>query len=211
MASSVTLANLRDRVEESLMDSGNTIWSTTTLDEAIRHALDEYFAVLPLRGASSLALTAVLSANGREIDISGISGLVDVIDVWGPYVAADDKPKVRKFDFWLDQQIVYVSDGEALETTETARIFYTKQHTLNGLDGASATTFRLGDDSLIVLGATGYACFSRATDLIEQVKIDQNAVDGLRELGKESLTAFRSRLVKIEEMLISANVRNKLR
>ena len=193
------------------MDSGNAAWATASLDEAIQRALDEYSAVLPLRTAVVQALTSVLSTNGREIDISAVSGLVDVIDVWAPYAVADDKPEARKFDFWLDQQIVYVSDGDRLLTTDTARIFFTKQQTLNGLDGASATTFRLGDDSLLVLGAVGYACLSRATDLVELVKVDQNAVDALRQLGNESLKAFRERLQAIADAMATASVRNRLR
>ena len=35
------LADIRDRVEAFLMDTGNAIWDTATIDEGIRQVLDE--------------------------------------------------------------------------------------------------------------------------------------------------------------------------
>jgi hypothetical protein len=42
-----TLAEIRDRVEAKLLDETNVVWSTDTIDEAIRTALDEYSLALP--------------------------------------------------------------------------------------------------------------------------------------------------------------------
>lgn len=194
MASAATLATLRDRVEEALVDSTNLIWATATLDEAVRQALHEYSAARPYVAMVDQALTGLLSTNGREINVSGVTGLITVVEVWAPYAAADDRPNVRKFNYWLDTGKLQLLDGAALAAANTARIFYTKLHTLNGLDAANATTFRIGDDSLIVLGAVGYAALSRAVDLVEQVRVDLNAVEQLRSLGQTALENFRARL-----------------
>jgi hypothetical protein len=76
-----TLAELRDRVEVTLSDATNTIWSTDVLDEAIQSALDEYSQVLPVKAVEVITLTAA----GREIDLSGVAGLLKVTEVWWPY------------------------------------------------------------------------------------------------------------------------------
>lgn len=193
-ASTVTLAALRNRVEQFLLDTGNNIWSTGALDEAIDNALSAYSEVRPQVVKSSLALTSILSTNGREIDVSAITLLISVVDVWAPYLAADDKPTRRRFEHWLDQEIVHLADGATVGVSDTARIFYTKVHTMNGLNSQVTTTFRHGEDSLLVVGSAGYACLSRSTDLVEQVTLGGQTIEELRELGAEYLSEFRQRL-----------------
>ena len=194
MPSAIILTALRDRVEEALVDNTNLIWATATLDEAIRQALHEYSAARPNLAMVDLALTAVLSTNGREVSVSGITDMIRVVEVWAPYAAADDRAKNRKFEFWPDLNKIHLVDGEKLLSTATARIFYQRLHTLNGLDSATATTIRLGDDSLVVLGAVGYAALARAIDLVEQVRVDPAAVEQLREVSTAALGLFRARL-----------------
>jgi len=189
--SAATLSSLKTRLLQALMDSSGAIWAANDQEEAIRRALHEYSIVCPRRAVSALALSGKLSSNGREIDIASISGLVSVSQVWAPYSAAEDKPNVRRFEHWADQQKLYIADGSPLTGSDTARIFYTTTHTLNGLDSAAATTFRFGDDSIILLGAIGYAAQSRALDLTEQITLDRQTVEYLRSLASDSLTAFR--------------------
>lgn len=197
--SAATLSSLKTRLLQALMDSSGAIWSANDQEEAIRRALHEYSLVCPRRTVSSLALSGKLSANGREIDIASLAALVTVTNVWAPYTATDDKPNVRRFEHWFDQQKVYIADGSALANTDTARIFYTTPHTLNGLDSAGSTTFRYGDDSILLLGAIGYAAQARALDLTEQITLDRQTVEHLRALAAESLTAFRQHLQRIQQ------------
>ena len=63
------LADLRDRLEEILADTGNAIWSTGNLDEAIRQAVHEYSLARPQEQQTSITLTA----DGREISTSTIT------------------------------------------------------------------------------------------------------------------------------------------
>jgi hypothetical protein len=76
-----TLAEIRDRVEAKLLDETNVIWSTDTIDEAIRSALDEYSLALP----ATMDEVITLEAAGREIDLSDIAGLLKVTQVRWPY------------------------------------------------------------------------------------------------------------------------------
>lgn len=193
-ASTATLATLRDRVESMLVDTGNAIWGTALLDEAIAQALAEYSEARPRKAVTTLALTSVLSANGREIDISSITGLVMVGKLWAPYTAAGDDPTERAFEHWLDDETLYLPGGEALQTSESARIFYAAHHTLNGLDSEVTTTFRTGDDSIIVLGGVAYALLARSNDLTEQVTLSADTVDQLRDLSDDFFREFRGRL-----------------
>lgn len=195
-ASSLALTTLRDRVEASLVDGSNAIWATGTIDAGIRQALYEYSEVKPWVLKSDLALTSILSTNGREIDISAVTSLVKVIEVWAPYTAADDIADIRRFQHWVDAEIVYLPDGASVDTTDTARIWYTKIHTLDGLDSAGATTFNLGDDLIIELGSIGYSLLSRAMDLAEQVSISDKVVDQYLKLGESYLRKFRHRLLQ---------------
>ena len=53
-----TLTTLRDRVEQILADSGNAIWSTDDIDEAIRQAVHEYSKTRPLRSVGTVVLSS---------------------------------------------------------------------------------------------------------------------------------------------------------
>jgi non-ribosomal peptide synthetase component F len=189
---SATLTTLRDRVEQQLADTGNAIWSTTAVEEAIRQALHEYSKTRPQRAVG----TITLSADGREISMSTLTGLFQVIDVWCPYTAADPEfPANRRgFQYWPEQAKLYVWDEYNPQSGDVVRVFYTKLQTLSGLDSASATTFPDDDESLIALGAAGYAATSRAVDLAEQVTLDRLTAQQVRAWGLSKLQEFRSGL-----------------
>ena len=79
------LAGIRDRVEQVLVDTGNAIWATAVIDEAIRLILSEFSDAYPYSADDVLTL----AADGREIDISSLTGLLNVVEVMWPYVATD--------------------------------------------------------------------------------------------------------------------------
>jgi hypothetical protein len=100
-----TLTALRDRVEQMIADVSNAVFSTAAIDEGIREALHRYSKKRPLQAIATLTL----SASGREVSVSGITGLLDVSEVWLPYTAAspENPPNSREFEFWLDQMTLY--------------------------------------------------------------------------------------------------------
>lgn len=190
-----TLSVLRDRVERVLADTGNSIWSTDDVDEAIRQALHEYSKTRPQRAAATLTL----SADGREIDVSPLSGLLSVSEIWCDYDSNDPQwPENRRsFACWPDTAEVYITDDYEPQSGDVMRVFYTKLQTLSGLDSETTTSFSDDDESLIAAGAAGYAATSRAVDLAEQVTLDRLTAQQVRAWGLAKLQEFRSGLKTI--------------
>ena len=189
-----TLAQIRDRCEQQLADTGNAIWSTFWVDEGIRQALAEYSWQMPRR----LITTVTLSADAWEIDISSISGVLFVQRVWLPYTASapEDPPEWRGFEWWKDSNLLLVTTGEQPASGDVARIFYGAAQTIQDLDSASATTIPVPDESLIVAGAIGFAVLSRGLDVKEQVTLGRRDSEQLRAWGNERLLEFRTALAR---------------
>jgi len=161
------LAELRDLVELDLDDSSNAVWSTGDVDRAIARALYEYSQVNPQRAAG----TVTLAADGREISISSLTGLTRIVRVWHPYTAADpeDPPEWRRWDLW--GTTLRIIDGDEPASGEVVRVFYFKEHTINGLGGASSTTVPAEDERVVVLGAGAYAALQKARSAIGEAGI----------------------------------------
>ncbi len=168
-AGSATLASLRDRVEQTLHDTGNATWSTAELDEAIRHALDTYTQVAPYRAITTLTLAAA----GREVDVSSLSNLISVVRVWWEYTstAPEYPPQWREFEQWAGP-ILWINAGDEPAAGDVVRVFYTARHTLNGLDGAGVTTLPDEHISLVVTGAAAQAARSHAVSISGIVNVD---------------------------------------
>jgi len=187
-----TLALLRDRVEQILADSGNAIWSTDDVDEAIRRALHEYSKVRPYQKIGTLTLTS----DGRELDASTLTGILGVARLWCDYTTSDPEypPNERSFEYWPDSTTIYVTGDYEPQNGDVARVFYWVQQTLNGLDSETVTTFPVDDESIIAGGAAGYAATSRAVDLAEQVTLDRLTAQQIRAWGLAQLQRFRAEL-----------------
>lgn len=188
-ASSETLTTLRDRLEIILQDTGNNIWATTTLDEAIKKALREYSNIRPRRLITTLSVASAT----RELDVSGVSGLLGVSRVWLPYTAADPEHPAndRHFEYWRDSDILYFYDGDEPQSGDVARLFYDTVQTLNGLDGESTTTFLLEDEDTILMGCAGHAALIRAIDMKEKVTLHRKSSEVVQAWGEARLSAFR--------------------
>lgn len=193
MPSSATLSTLRDRVENLLLDTSNTVWATGILDEAMSLALEEYSRAKPLVAVGTVTPTA----DTREVSVSSLTGLVNVIRVWWPYTSSNPEypPSwVTWSVFWNGGTPTLFIDGVVPDGTLVARVFYEKLHTLNGLAGAGATTFPATDDGILVLGAAGYACLTRAADAVETQPQVSFGTRNYHEMGKEFLRVFRHEL-----------------
>jgi len=188
-----TLTTLRDRVEQTLQDTGNAKWATADLDEAINQALAAYSEHIPHRAITTVTLTA----DGREIDISSIT-YRDIERVWWDYDATDPDhpPHWRTFELWPGD-ILFVNDPDEPVTGDKVRIWYTADHTLNLLDSATATTFPTRHDSIIVQGASGFAAAARRVTILEDVNLNEWAPRNLREWAELQLTTFYNALEEI--------------
>lgn len=200
--SSLTLTTFRARLRVLLDDGDGARWSDDELAEAIRHALEEYSRAALLPGAAVRPLRAIgtvtPAADSREVSLSTLTGCIGVERVWFPYDAAEpaERPVWVAFQVWdnagaltLFLSILDVPDG-----SEVARVFYNKVHTLNGLDGAGATTFEAIDEALLVEGAAYYATVLRSEALIPSDSGDANAADRLKLLAGEWQSNWRRRL-----------------
>ena len=187
-----TLAQIRTRLQVLLMDTGAGIWDTTTLDEGIRRALDQYSQVLPLDVESVLTLPG----DGWEIALNSYSGLLGVIRVHWPYdttLTPENQytNKVKRWRLWWDDaQPVLELNTEANEEPELddeLRLWYYKRHTIDGLDSAAVTTIPTRHETGIIVGAAAAAALSRAVDLVETAGTDmfQIVLLGTWARGKE--------------------------
>lgn len=193
MPSSATLTTLRDRVENLLLDTSNVVWATGILDEAIALALEEYSRARPLLAVGTVTPTA----STREVSLSALTGLIGVVRVWWPYTAATPEYPpcwVTWAVFWNAGTPTLFLNGISPDGTKVARVFYSKLHTLNGLASAVATTYPASDDGMLVIGAAGYACLSRAVDAVETQPIVGFGTRNYADQGNELLKCFRSLL-----------------
>ena len=171
-----TLAEIRDRVEVVLMDTGNAIWDTGAIDEAIRKSLHKYSEVRPL-GAETVI---TLPGTSREIALNGLTDLIGVTDVWWPYDSDSDEEwppnRVGGYKIWWDdgQPVLFLLDvlGGQPQLDDEMRIWYTKVQTIQDLDSADVTTLLAQHESGLVGGAAGFAAMSRAVGMIEEANVD---------------------------------------
>lgn len=199
-----TLAQLRERVGQMLADAGYAIFTAAMIDEAIRQALDQYNAANPLTAETAITLPGA----GREIALDGLEGLVEVTEVWWPYdsgAAQETWPpnRVRGFRLWWDDArpvlFLDVAKGGQPRQNDGLRLWYTRRHTIQDLDGADCTTLLPEHESLLVLGAAGHAALSRTVDLIETAGTDLYAVGLLGTWGKGKLRDFHAALRALQE------------
>lgn len=159
-----TLSDYRVQLRLALRDAGAAVWSDAQLDEALREALAQYSRVAPERRGALLTL----AADGREISLAGLAGLLEVTEVWLPYSAAapDYPPNTRAFRR-LAADTLYVEGGAPPRAGDTARVFYLARHTIQDLDGATATTAPVIHQGALLTGAAAVATQARARQLSE--------------------------------------------
>ena len=181
-----TLTTVRDRVELLLQDSTNDKWSTGMIDEALRQALALYSEKLPAKSIT----TVTLSAAGREVDISSKT-YRNIERVWWDYDSTDPEhpPNWRQFEVW-DGDVLYIKDDDEPASGDVVRIWITTDHTLNGLDSATVTSFPYNHTFVICWGAAAYAALSRAVVVAELSNVNKWAERNLREWGESQLLKY---------------------
>lgn len=186
-ASAETLASLRGRVETTLQDSDNAIWETTDVDEALEQALERYNRVSPDHAIG----TVTFASATREISISALTGLTRVEKVWTPYnvSAPTYPPGWVDFRVWPGS-ILYIDSSDTPQTNEVARVFYTKAHTLSGLNAAGATTIPVDDVNFIISGAAALCANFRAIEQAEQANVDDKVFERLQKWADKMMDEF---------------------
>ena len=189
--SALTLTTMTDRIETVLQDSSNLIWATGDITEAIRNALEQYSRHKPDHAITTKTLTAA----GREISITTPAGLIRVEKVWWDYDSATPgyPPTWRHFQVWPGS-ILYIDDTSEPAVGDILRIWYTKEHTLNLLDSATATTFPVEDESFLIHGAASFCARFRAIELAEKANVDDKVTARLMDWADKAMSEFREGL-----------------
>lgn len=193
-----TLAELRARVAADLKDSANATWSGDELDAHLRRALHSYSRINPRRQVGTLAS----SQDVREYALAGLSGLLTILDVWYPYDASapqypPQRPAwSRPYDGYLRLDVADAPTGAA---DEQLRIFYTVAHTIDDLDGASATTLDADGEGLVVLGATAYAAEQLAQNAIGKVSVSGWTPVNIQRWAAARMKAFEQALAELTQ------------
>lgn len=206
--SSLTLTTFEARVAALLNDSAHTPFPLAQIDQSTLQALEEYnrasrnpdTQIVPNQANGTLTPTA----NAREWSLSSLTGFLELDDgddrgtVWFPYTAAapENPPnRVNGYVLWSAGVPAFFLTSPALPNgTNVARFFYLKAHTLNGLNSETVTTFQAVDENILVEGACGFACLTRAIDLSETAANMVYSTPNYAILAKRFLAHFREAL-----------------
>jgi hypothetical protein len=176
------------------------VWSDDVIDEAIWEALDEYSRVLPLAAEEEVTLTA----SGRTIDVTALTGLLSVTRVYWPYDSTEEiwpPNQVRGFRLdWVagDPYLVLTAyDGSEPQSGDEVKVWYTCRQTIEDLDSATETTVPAAHESLLVLGAAGHAVQGRSLDLLRISEIDADLVTKYEKWAQDRLSEFRASLEQL--------------
>jgi len=194
------LAALVDLVEADLKDTANATWSAAEIEQHLRRALNDYSVVNPAHDNDVLAV----ATNTREISLSALTGLTDVVDVWYPYDESDPQyPAKRPAWDMIDQDTIFllVTENPTGDATDKMRLFYTKPQTIEDLDAAAATTVPLADEYILVIGATAYAMQQLARQSIGTVTVSGWTPKQLTDWAWARQLDFRAKLQIIRQRM----------
>ncbi len=193
-----TLPELIDLVELDLRDSANAVWTPDELAQHVRRALRGVDQVAPRRVAAVIDAQAGV----REYPLTALSGLIQVLDVWFPYLpdapsgqeyANGAAPPRPPWELIADDTLLLMVD-DAPQAGQALRVFYTVGHTLEGLDGADVTTLSWRALHAVELGATAYAAYQHAQDVIGEVTPSSWTPRQLLEWAEERMLLYQMTL-----------------
>jgi hypothetical protein len=194
----MTLTELLARIRVVLMDVDSLVWDDDTLTEAVKQALDDYNAVHPVTISTILTLTAA----GKEIDLSTLTGFNDLLRVDWPYVAGVDQPAdawQAWYQYWdAGTPMVALRTDTIPQVGDKIRLLYIAQNSIEDLNGATSTTIDPRHEGMLVRGSAAYAAKSRAIDRAEGFKNDPKVTTTLSDWGRAELRDYASELNKLK-------------
>jgi hypothetical protein len=194
------LSGILDAVAGELRDAAHATWSAEELTAQVRRALRRYNGHLPRRLAGTLNAVE----GQREYSLDGLSGLLDVLDVWYPWSADDEDPPERPRWALPSDGTLYLYVESAPAAGEVIRVFYTAPHTIEGLDGALATTLPAQGEQAVIVLAAGYAAIQRGGSLIGTVTPSQWTPVQWQQWGEATLARAMARVAQIERQQVIA-------
>lgn len=171
MTSTLTLADLRGRVQELLGDTTNEVWTDDEVDAAIRLALGRLSEKRPRE------VTDAVDVETRELDVSAlpVTDAGDILQVWFPYDATDTNALPQWVDFetftYNDTLYLRLLNGDEPEPGDVARVVFRAPHMLDGLDEAEVTTFYPAVEAALSKGAAAFAFLQRSGNVAEEAAV----------------------------------------
>jgi len=164
-----------------LQDPDGDRWSDAALERHLRRAIAELSRAAPREERVTLAT----SPGSRELDLSGIAGLIGVDRAECP--SGSEPPAFRQFTVY--GAVLRLEDGP-LPDGSPARLWCRLVHEAD----ASGCTLPAALEDVAVLGATAFAAAEAASGTLEQLTLNPGTAAGYAALARERETAFRQLL-----------------
>lgn len=176
-----TIADLRARMRIDLQDPDGDRWSDAALERHLRRAIAELSRAAPREERVTLAT----SPGSRELDLSGIAGLIGVDRA--EYPSGSEPPAFRQITVY--GAVLRFEDGP-LPDGSPARLWCRLVHEAD----ASGCTLPAALEDVAVLGATAFAAAEAASGTLEHLTLNPGTAAGYASLARERETAFRQLL-----------------
>jgi hypothetical protein len=182
----MNLTEMVARVRQDLKDTDeqNYIWTDDEIGAAIGRAVTEYSLHALIEQQTDITTTD----GDRELDISELSGLLQVVSVEFPL---DKFPRYMQHWERYAGHLYMEDEGDGSD----ARVRWLKKHTLD-----SETTIPAEHEEIIVLGATGYLAMSAAAYTVDRATIAGHyGTISYKAWGKERLDRYDKRLKQVAQ------------
>jgi hypothetical protein len=183
----MNLTDMRALVRRDLHDgdSENYRWTDDEIDRHIVHAVTDFSEYIPYQQKAIQATVA----GSRELDVSGLAGLVMIEAV--EYPIGQFPGRYQPFSLWGDTMTML---GEEVPDGSDAHIYYGKLHTIDG----SGSTVPEQYEDLIVTGACGYATVEQGIYTVNRVNVGGEDVPAeLLKWGNSRLKIFRQEIRRL--------------
>lgn len=198
------LTTIIGKIQNVLGDASATYFTTAICTAAVRQALSDWNMRAPQHAA--ITITGVNDQYEYELSDEDAAAC-EIIDVLLRGTdAAQDISTSLDFDQYMEDERTFFRLRSPVTTSDTLIVRYTKNHTINGLDGETASTLRAKDDQAMVDGGAFYSIIIRATSRIETINVSETQSDNYREVAGLYAAAFSARLayaVKIRRPPVS--------
>ena len=183
---SLTLAQYEARVLDLLDDVTGLRFTDLQVDAALRTALMFYNRLRPLQRTYQVDTTgAQVITLPTDFVASMITRVqIDIVNPTQMIILPDVMYKASR----LDEQWVIETTNAIYPLGQVLVVSYVGSHTVDGLDGGAGTT--IDNDDLLVLGAAGHACQSRAISRAESINMQPGVQSQLLASAQNYLSLF---------------------
>ncbi|MFN8498672.1 MAG: hypothetical protein U0641_12540 [Anaerolineae bacterium] len=172
----LTLTTAISTLRSELRDPSGLAWPDEILTEALRDALALYAEAAPRVTSQVYTLTGL--AGKDEVTLPSAWAIREALAFWAPWDTtrpASAQMTPRPFQLTAPPNGLVLMDGHRFADPEVVRVLYTTDHTLNGLDGAGATTVPASHERGLLLVAQAQAAVSRQRQVAEAENVTSAA------------------------------------